>query len=366
MKRDVELNFDDYRVVIPRKRDLKRLYVEITNRCNLNCRMCFRNFWNCDLGEMSLEQFRVIIDELSEFPELETIYLGGIGEPTVHPDFLQIIRLVKESGYRLEFGTNGTLLSTLEKELVGYGVDRVVVSIDAPQPDIYMNIRGTEFSNVVENVMALQKAKVARGKSLPEVALEAVVMKSNIHVLHKLLPLAYKLGINQLLFTNLMPFDTSLSSEIVYNGSVDCTELVDGLSTDIGKYKVRLDFPRFDLQTERICRFMETKSAVIRWDGEVAPCYRFLHSYTEYIFGRVKKVLAHSFGNVFERGLQNIWTDADYITFRYMIKNSLYPSCTDCSLRDVCDFAKDTDYDCWGTHPSCGDCLWARGLIQCP
>ena len=56
----------------------------------------------------------------------------------------------------------------------------------------------------------------------------------------------------------------------------------------------------------------------------------------------------------------------EYETFRYIVKNAIYPSCTDCSLREVCDFTKNTEFDCWGNHPSCGDCLWARSLIQCP
>ncbi len=363
---NIKLNYGDYDVLIPKKNDLQKIYIEITNMCNLNCKMCFRRFWKDKLGEMGLEQFKIIFNQLKDFPELKTVYLGGIGEPTIHPDFLKIMEMVKKAGYRLEFGSNGTNLAKIADNLIKYQVDKIMVSIDAPDPAIYRDIRGTDFMSVEDNVMYLQNRKKELGSNLPEVGIEVVVMKSNVALLHGILPLAHKLGINYLLFSNLMPFSKSLSKEIVYDGSVDYEQLVDTLNADIGKYKVKLVFPKLNLQTDRICQFIENKSAVIRWDGEVAPCYRFLHSYTEYIFNREKEVIAHSFGNVFEKDLKEIWTSKEYETFRYIVKNAIYPSCTDCSLRDACDFTKDTQFDCWGNHPSCGDCLWARGIIQCP
>lgn len=362
----IELNYGDYKVVIPKKPDMEKVYIEITNRCNLNCKMCFRRFWKDKLGEMSLERFEAIFEQLKEFPNLKTVYLGGIGEPTIHPDFLKIVKIVKSRGYRLEFGSNGTMLAKIADQLIENQTDRIMVSIDAPDPAIYRDIRGTDFMSVEDNVLYLQKRKKELGSDLPEIGIEVVVMKSNVHLLHGILPLAHKLGINYILFSNLMPFSKSLSKEIVYNGSIDYEQLMDSLNADIGKYKVKLIFPKFNLQTDRICQFIENKAAVIRWDGEVAPCYRFLHSYTEYVFGREKEVIAHSFGNVFNTPLKEIWTGRDYATFRYIVKNAIYPSCTDCSLRDACDFTKDTQFDCWGNHPSCGDCLWARGIIQCP
>ncbi|RLA96896.1 MAG: hypothetical protein DRG37_09015, partial [Deltaproteobacteria bacterium] len=147
-----ELEFDTYKVVIPRRLDLRKVYIEITNRCNLNCRMCFRKFWNSPLGEMPFEGFREIIGQLREFPDIKTIYLGGIGEPTIHPDFIRMVRLVRDEGYSLEFGTNGTTLSQMADALVDYGVEKIMISIDAPEEAVYRDIRGTDFAGVVDNV----------------------------------------------------------------------------------------------------------------------------------------------------------------------------------------------------------------------
>jgi len=362
----IKLNYKDYVLVIQRKNDLKKLYIEITNECNLNCKICFRRFWKDSIGQMSFKHFQDILKQAKEFPELETVYLGGIGEPTIHPDFIKIIKKVKEAGYRLEFGTNGTQIAEYADSLIEYGVDKIIVSIDAPEPAIYRDIRGTDFFSIESNILAIQKMKKKLRRNLPEIGIEVVVMKSNKNLLFGIVQLANKVGVNHILFSNLIPFNKLLTKEIVYDDSMDYKKLINDLNTAIGKYNVRLEFPKFNLQTERICQFVEKKSTVIRWDGEVAPCYRFLHSYNEFIFGRKKEVVAHSFGNTFKEKLSDIWTSKDYEVFRYNTKNSIYPSCTDCSLMDACSFTEDTEFDCWGNNPSCADCLWARGIIKCP
>lgn len=360
------LEFNDYSLLIKRKLDLKRVYLEITNQCNLNCKMCFRKFWKDSIGKMSLAQFQEILSQIKEFPSIDTIYFGGIGEPTLHPEFLNFVKLVKESGYRLEFGTNGTHLSQYSDDLIKYGVDRITVSIDAPEPDIFHSLRGTSLSSIEDNILRIQARKKELKSYIPELSLEVVIIKDNIDLLFNIMRLAHKLDITHILFSNLMPFSSLMAKEIAYDGSLDYKKLINDLNRHIGKYNVKLEFPKFDLQTERICQFIENKSTVIRWDGEVCPCYRFLHNYAEYIFGRKKSVIAYSFGNIFKEKLSDIWTSRPYEVFKYIVKNALYPSCTDCLLREVCHFVEDTEFDCWGDNPSCGDCLWARGLIRCP
>lgn len=59
--------------------------------------------------------------------------------------------------------------------------------------------------------------------------------------------------------------------------------------------RIRVSMPEYNLMTEKVCDFMEKKSRVIAWDDEVTPCYRFLHTYSEYILGKKKRGVSHSF-----------------------------------------------------------------------
>ncbi|MGB9785289.1 MAG: radical SAM protein, partial [Fervidicoccaceae archaeon] len=106
------------------------LYLEITSRCNLNCKMCFKQYWEDKDGDMSSELFMKILEDAEEFPELRMIIFGGIGEPLVHPKFLEMMREVKRRGHALGITTNGTLMSEkIAEEIVKNDVDLVYFSM---------------------------------------------------------------------------------------------------------------------------------------------------------------------------------------------------------------------------------------------
>jgi radical SAM protein with 4Fe4S-binding SPASM domain len=130
--------------------------------------------------------------------------------------------------------------------------------------------------------------------------------------------------------------------------------------------KTRCSVPKFEIKTDRYCEFIEQNALVVRWDGAIAPCYRFLHTATEFVEGRRKEIHACIFGNVQHESVLDIWNQRDYAWFRYQVHNSSFPSCIDCQLKDGCEFIKSTISDCWGNENSCADCLWSRGIIRCP
>lgn len=89
--------------------NVKNLYIEITNQCNLNCNTCFnRSGYNKNRLELSCEDIQKAIETFIPYG-LERIMLSG-GEPTLHSEFSQILDLVDEYP-DLTFGisTNGTV-----------------------------------------------------------------------------------------------------------------------------------------------------------------------------------------------------------------------------------------------------------------
>ena len=118
---------------------LRKLYIEPTTKCNLNCKMCFRHTWFdepfCDL---SLEDFRRVLETMPK--TVETIFFGGMGEPLFHKDIPEMIRLAAETGADVELLTNGTLLT--EKMINGImdaGLTRLWISIDNLETDSSIN-----------------------------------------------------------------------------------------------------------------------------------------------------------------------------------------------------------------------------------
>ncbi len=344
---------------------LKKIYVEITNACNLNCKMCFRRYWNEEIGFMDEKLFLKLIEDINKIETVETFHFGGIGEPLVHPDFLKFLNMLDKK--EIMVSTNGTLMNEKLAEIfVKKGVKKVTISFDSPSEEIFLNIRGISKNIVYRNIKRLSELKKRYGSDYPEIEIEFLAMKSNINTLTKIPDIADEMGVSKILVSNLIPLDSSQKDEILYDGSIDKL-IIDEFLKKAFTYRMEVSLAEFELKTERTCDFMERRSTVISWKGDVVPCYRFLHSYTEYIFGRKKDVHFFSFGNIRERSLIDIWRDLQYRKFRWIVKSSIYPSCIDCVFASKsCNFVLNTDLDCEGNTPSCGDCLWSRRIALCP
>lgn len=85
---------------------LKRAYVEITNRCNLSCRFCPGT--KRLTRTMTTEQFCRILQRLQG--RVSYLYLHVMGEPLLHPELAELLRIGGDKGFRLCLTTNGTLL----------------------------------------------------------------------------------------------------------------------------------------------------------------------------------------------------------------------------------------------------------------
>ena len=90
-----------------------RLYLEITNTCNLTCPFCPPHQRTNHF--MTLETFQHILDEVSPFGD--HLYFHLKGEPTLHPKLESFLDLAHHHNKRVHLVTNGTLLGRLSFDL---------------------------------------------------------------------------------------------------------------------------------------------------------------------------------------------------------------------------------------------------------
>ena len=69
----------------------KKIYVEITNICNLNCSFCSKD--NKEKREMTLKEFEHILKQINNYTDY--LYLHVKGEPLLHSKLKEIIDLCK-------------------------------------------------------------------------------------------------------------------------------------------------------------------------------------------------------------------------------------------------------------------------------
>lgn len=85
----------------------KKIYIEITNVCNLSCPFCSSAKRNKQF--MSTKCFAHILDEIKPF--CDYIYLHVLGEPLLHPDFATFLQLARQKGFYVNITSNATLLA---------------------------------------------------------------------------------------------------------------------------------------------------------------------------------------------------------------------------------------------------------------
>lgn len=91
----------------------KKIYVEITNRCNLSCSFCSKV--EKPLRNMSIDEFKCIIEKIKDYTD--TIYLHVKGEPLVHPNVIDFLNIADEYNIKVNLTTNGTLFPNLVDKL---------------------------------------------------------------------------------------------------------------------------------------------------------------------------------------------------------------------------------------------------------
>ena len=85
----------------------KSIYIEITNKCNLNCSFCSK--YKREKDTLSSKEFEQILKKINNYTDY--IYLHVLGEPLLHEELDEILYLASKYNKKVNITTNGTLLS---------------------------------------------------------------------------------------------------------------------------------------------------------------------------------------------------------------------------------------------------------------
>lgn len=89
------------------KKTFKKIYIEITNCCNLSCSFCSKT--SKPKRTMTIEEFKNIISKIKSYTDY--IYLHVKGEPLLHKDLKEFLKIAEENDLKVNLTTNGTLFS---------------------------------------------------------------------------------------------------------------------------------------------------------------------------------------------------------------------------------------------------------------
>jgi uncharacterized radical SAM superfamily Fe-S cluster-containing enzyme len=194
--------------------------IDVTNRCNLRCPICFANAAVAGyVYEPSLDEIRgMMINLRSERPiPVMALQLSG-GEPTVRDDLPEIIKMAKKFGFRhVEVNSNGLRIAAEKgycRKLMDAGVSTIYLQFDGVTREPYLTTRGADLLNVKKK--ALQNC---REDGLESVVLVPTIVKGvNDHQLGDIIRFAVS-NFDVIRCVNFQP--VSLTGRINYEERMD-------------------------------------------------------------------------------------------------------------------------------------------------
>lgn len=198
-----------------------KLFVETTTRCNLSCFMCVKQSDDrcIDEGDISEDTFARILPALHH---AKALILNGVGEPLLHPKLELFISEAKKhmapDGW-IGFQSNGLLLDESRAfSLLEAGLDRICLSIDTINPEIFKKMRaGGELSSIEWALDHLDAVKTSLGKTNFRIGVEFVVMRSNLKELPAAIHWAASRGASFALVTHVLPYSEEHTQEAAYS-----------------------------------------------------------------------------------------------------------------------------------------------------
>jgi len=273
--------------LFPSSRRPRRVLLETTNRCNLNCPYCLVGMQNDlvakhgnaahdllsrPMGTMSEEVFERIRAEIKAFG-IESVLLHFQGEPFLNRMTPEFTRRLKEDGLYVGIFTNGLAFNDRNiAEVAAAKPDLIRFSVDGASEETYQKNRvGGVFAKVVSN---MRKMKVAVGDGPTRLEWQFLPLRNNEHEVETARAMAEDIGVH--FFTKgfretdaeLAPTNPAYRSSFL---TKPCTDIYAQLG--------------------------------IFWNGDVVPCCYDPDG---------KEVM----GNIMQRSLEEIWSEQEYVHFR--------------------------------------------------
>jgi MoaA/NifB/PqqE/SkfB family radical SAM enzyme len=219
----------------------RRIILELTNDCNMNCVMCGRYVAEFNSSYLPLE----IVQYLRPlFNTVEEVTLMGWGEPTIHPHFTTILEILSQYDVRKYFLTNGKLLDSLKKAIFDFRIDLVRVSVNGARPETNDSARkGSSLKEIMDVVSEIAAIKKEKGLSYPYLGFVMCLSQSNLHEFPVLVDLAAKIGLNNCKGVFLTAFDDNLADEVLWYCSNHVRKVFDLAQRKAAVAGINLDLP---------------------------------------------------------------------------------------------------------------------------
>ena len=306
-------------------------YINLTSQCNLRCKHCFGSYSRRDSNELSLDEWKKVIDDLIECNVFYVVLSGG--EVTQSPIFKDFINYLTRKGMYFILTTNGVF----SKDIRDFIVDKkeylvgIKISLDGPDKESHGFIRldsqgkynPNMFDLTMENINYFNKMKIP-------LSIATVLHKNNIGKMGEFQKLIKKINPVNWFISPIIPIGRGESNKFIseFYEYYD-NKFWESISESGKRNEINVRIIDMPVEMERQGLSAYTCAATINFceihsDGTVSPC----------TLSRViipKKFM--EFENIRDKSIQEIWDGEIFNKFRSYMNQG----CGGCKMLSKCN-----------------------------
>ena len=300
-----ELQFEAARQNIP-----YTVIFELTRKCNLNCQHCYATPKK-GRKELTTSEIKSAINQLKNLGALFITFTGG--DPTVNPDFIDILRYASDKNLAIQIFSNGVSFNEkMVDELCSLNVFHVGVSVygaTANTHDTITRVQGS-WQRTVNACIRLKERGIF-------VVFKFVIMSLNSHEANEMAYMSDKLGIPCKIDAKMKPRD-----DIMH----------DPLTLQLNNYKLKHIYKAYKkdhIAAKKINSSMIYLACVmgrslltINTYGDVFPCVQ----------------VPIPAGNIRYTTITDIWKNSPFLQeVRKFPRKEKIHGCPECGVREYCN-----------------------------
>lgn len=306
----------------------RRIYWELTRKCNLNCKSCFNRFLGGE--ELSIDAVTDIARQMYNAGVYEIRCTGG--EPTMRPDFFEIARELAGMGFYLSMGSNGVYSPDILKKVMDSPINWIIISLDGSSEETHSLIRGKGFFD--KTVKTLEK--IAEKGS--RIRINTLIRKGNFEYEHLkgIAEICDRFGVESLNCIPLRPLTNDRETLKLRLTREEFSIFINGLNRLREEYKTdfvtTLDLRNTNLH-DRV--YFKDKSCAAGREGAVISPYGELYgcSYSPASIPDApekarKKYVA---GNLLKENFQEVWNNSKRWAIYRDLNKYKHLKCKECS-----------------------------------
>ena len=249
----------------------RRLTLELGNICNLHCSYCLRDedaLYHSRAVFMPTDLLRQIVADARGVAGITEVAFTG-GEPTLHPQFAEIVSICGSENLKASFVTNGWNFAKLWPELAPLreSLSHVAFSTDGPTAERHDRWRGDGSF-----IRLIHAFTICRKSNFPFV-IKIGIRRDTIDHLEEFAMFAARMGAATVAFAHILPTSSEIESDsaLTLEERARAEEEI-ALLSRIFKMKIGIDVRSYNVNREPPCSPLAATSFNVDYEGRLTLC----------------------------------------------------------------------------------------------